>query len=99
LDCSILGPEAIEVLEKIDARKVMYADLTGYCCPLGTPEYNLELGKRRAESVKNFLATKGLEKDRVWTRSMGEANLVSTVESEYWKNRRVEISLAIKQGG
>jgi outer membrane protein OmpA-like peptidoglycan-associated protein len=99
LNSAELDPEAVSIIDKIDVSKVMYTDLTGYCCPIGTPEYNLELGKRRAEAVKDYLIKRGAASDAIWTRSMGEANLVSDVESEYWKNRRVEIGLAIKPKG
>lgn len=38
----------------------------------GTPEYNIALGQRRADAVKNFLAAKGVQAGQVSTVSYGE---------------------------
>lgn len=46
----------------------------GFADPAGSPEYNLRLGKTRAEAVKAYLtANGGLQPDRVRTVSYGEA--------------------------
>lgn len=46
--------------------------LEGHCDERGTVEYNLALGDRRAQSVKNFLVEFGVEAGRVTTISYGE---------------------------
>jgi peptidoglycan-associated lipoprotein len=62
----------------------------GHCDPRGTSEYNLGLGKRRAEAVKAYLVSKGVSADRVDTVSYGKERpaVVGTDEAAYSKNRR-----------
>lgn len=64
--------------------------IEGHCCPLGTNEYNMALGWRRANSAQNYLVKLGIRKDRISTISYGEERLVTTMESEFEKNRRCE---------
>lgn len=45
----------------------------GFADPSGSTAYNQRLGMRRAEAVKEFLATQGLVADRIKTVSYGEA--------------------------
>ncbi len=45
----------------------------GFTDPAGSRAYNLQLGQRRAESVKAFLVTQGLQNDMVKVVSYGEA--------------------------
>ena len=47
-------------------------DVTGYCDPRGTEEYNLALGERRANSAKEYLMALGISGDRIKTISYGE---------------------------
>ncbi|MBH1989783.1 MAG: peptidoglycan-associated lipoprotein Pal [Alphaproteobacteria bacterium] len=62
----------------------------GHCDARGTTEYNLGLGKRRAEAVKAYLASKGISADRVDTVSYGKERpaVVGSDEAAYAKNRR-----------
>jgi outer membrane protein OmpA-like peptidoglycan-associated protein len=70
----------------------------GFTDPVGTPEYNLALGKRRAEAVRAYLVEqRGLSADMVRAVSYGEAadRLVSAAGrgpgQEGWENRRVAL--------
>ena len=58
----------------------------------GTQEYNLALGERRAETVKQFLESQGVSAARVSTVSFGKDNpLCMSNDSACWaKNRRVD---------
>jgi peptidoglycan-associated lipoprotein len=62
----------------------------GHCDARGTSEYNLGLGKRRAEAVKAFLVSKGVAADRIDTVSYGKERpaVVGSDEAAYAKNRR-----------
>ena len=62
----------------------------GYCDTRGTEEYNLALGQRRAESVKNYLVGQGVSPSKIQALSKGETNQWSPGESEYsyQQNRR-----------
>ena len=62
----------------------------GYCDERGTREYNLALGERRANAVKNYLVSQGVAADRVSTISYGkERPAVSGSNEAAWaQNRR-----------
>lgn len=62
----------------------------GHCDERGTREYNLGLGDRRANAVKQFLIAEGVAANRVKTISYGKERptCVSSDESCYSKNRR-----------
>ncbi len=46
--------------------------IEGHCDDRGSDEYNLSLGERRAQSVKAFLVSLGIEPQRLKTISYGE---------------------------
>ena len=66
--------------------------IEGHCDERGTVEYNLALGERRAQSVKNFLTQLGVEGARLSTISYGEEKPVvqGHTEDAWAKNRRAE---------
>jgi len=66
--------------------------IEGHCDERGTPEYNLALGDRRAESAKTFLVNMGIDASRFTTVSYGEENPVDTGHGEesWAKNRRAK---------
>jgi len=65
--------------------------IAGFADDRGTPEYNLALGERRAKAAKEYLASHGIDTDRMTASSMGETRPVCTDKSEECraKNRRV----------
>ncbi|MBL8211771.1 MAG: OmpA family protein [Bryobacterales bacterium] len=65
----------------------------GHADERGSSEYNLALGDRRAQQVKEFLATLGIPGDRLQTVSQGEERPVCTEASEgcWQKNRRANL--------
>ena len=71
-----LRPEATRVLdEAIAAMKentTLRLEIEGHTCSIGTAEYNLALGDRRANSVKDYLVSRGVAADRLRTVSYGE---------------------------
>jgi|TARA_B110000003_G_scaffold47723_1_gene46156 peptidoglycan-associated lipoprotein len=68
--------------------------LAGHADERGTREYNLALGQRRAESVKDYFLLNGIMSSRVTVKSYGEERPLSlgNDEASYSKNRRVEIN-------
>jgi len=64
--------------------------IEGHCDPIGTSEYNMALGMRRAESAKSYLAKLGADLNMFSTISFGEERLVTQDESQYQLNRRCE---------
>lgn len=62
--------------------------VVGHCDPRGAEAYNLGLGERRAQVVRDFLFNAGITGNRVGIRSEGERRPISTSPDEYWLDRR-----------
>ena len=79
------SPEARDLTVKIE----------GNCDEWGTDEYNYALGLKRAKTVRDALALKGIPESRMVMVSYGESNPVCTEHTqECWaQNRRVEFRL------
>ena len=67
----------------------------GHTDSIGTDAYNQKLSVRRAEAVKAYLVSKGIEKNRVYTEGKGEKQPVADNKTKEGraKNRRVEIEV------
>lgn len=67
-------------------------ELQGHCDERGTEEYNFALGKRRAESAKQYLEDLGIAPTRMSTVSFGEERpaVPGRNEAAWARNRRVE---------
>jgi peptidoglycan-associated lipoprotein len=93
-DKSSLSADAKKKLQQnadwINSNPTAKVQIEGHCDSRGSIEYNLALGERRANSVKNYLGSLGVSKERLSTISYGEEKpLVSgETESAYGKNRR-----------
>jgi peptidoglycan-associated lipoprotein len=61
--------EAVAALQKDPSIRVL---IEGHTCNIGTAEYNLALGERRASSVRDYLVSRGISADRFRTVSYGE---------------------------
>ena len=94
-----LSPEARATVEKW-ARVLNQAGGTrvaieGHCDERGTREYNLALGERRANSVRNYLTSLGIPAARVQTISFGKEKpvVVGSNEQSWAQNRRAVIAI------
>jgi peptidoglycan-associated lipoprotein len=56
--------------------------IEGHCDPRGTREYNLALGARRANAVKEYLVSLGVPSSRIETISYGKERPVCTESDE-----------------
>ncbi|WP_431476991.1 outer membrane protein OmpA [Massilia eburnea] len=98
-DKAVLKPEAKEKLDEM-ATKLEGINLeviigVGHTDSMGTDQYNDKLSLRRAEAVKAYLLSKGVEANRVYTEGKGEKQPVAdnkTAEGRA-QNRRVEIEV------
>ena len=70
--------------------------LEGHADERGTREYNLALGERRANSIRDFLIVNGASRAQLETVSYGEERpaVNGQTEAAYRQNRRVEIQPA-----
>ena len=75
-DRSTLRPEALRILDdaiaKLQANPTRNVIIEGHTCNIGTAEYNLALGERRAQAVQQYLVSRGISAGRLEVRSYGE---------------------------
>jgi outer membrane protein OmpA-like peptidoglycan-associated protein len=71
-----LRPEAVRALDEavraLQENPNLRIEIEGHTCNIGTAEYNLALGERRASAVREYLASRGIGADRLRTVSYGE---------------------------
>ena len=98
-DKSVLKPEGKAKLDdlvgKIKGINLEVIIAVGHTDAVGSDSYNQKLSVRRSESVKAYLVSKGIEKNRVYTEGKGEKQPVAdykTAEGRA-KYRRVEIEV------
>ena len=98
-DKATLKPEGMATLDKIakDLSKIKLEVIiaVGNTDSVGTDAYNMALGQRRAQSVKAYLVSKGVDGSRIYTESKGKSNPVAsnaTAEGRA-KNRRTDIEV------
>jgi OOP family OmpA-OmpF porin len=84
-----------DLVGKVKAINLEVIIAVGHTDAVGDDAYNQKLSVKRAEAVKAYLVTKGIEKNRVYTEGKGEKQPVAdnkTKEGQA-KNRRVEIEV------
>jgi len=81
---------AVEVLKK---RKDIRVEVAAYTDSRGKDSYNQHLSELRANSVKSYLVSHGIEADRISAHGYGEANPIADNNTKEGKakNRRVEL--------
>lgn len=63
--------------------------LSGAADPRGTEEYNIALGERRAQAVRSYLTSLGLDGNSISTTSVGEEMATGTDEGGWARDRNV----------
>ena len=98
-DKSVLKPEGKAKLDdlvgKIKDINLEVIIAVGHTDSVGSDSYNQKLSVARSESVKAYLVSKGIEKNRVYTEGKGEKQPVADNKTSEGraKNRRVEIEV------
>ncbi|MFC7459250.1 outer membrane protein OmpA [Hydrogenophaga defluvii] len=98
-DKAVLKPEGKAKLDDLTSKvkginlEVIIA--VGHTDSVGGDAYNQKLSVKRAEAVKAYLVSKGIETNRVYTEGKGEAQPVADNKTKEGraKNRRVEIEV------
>ena len=69
--------------------------ISGHCDERGSDEYNIALGRRRAETAKKYLTDRGIDPSRIETASFGRERPAVPGETEdaWSKNRRDEFEI------
>ena len=102
-DKSELKPASIATLDALVAKakgKIVEATIVvGHTDSMGTSEYNQKLSVRRADAVKAYLISKGIDPSCVFTEGKGESAPARSNDTEEDRamNRRAEIELVIVQ--
>ena len=93
-DQTELSPQAIATLEKqahwLQSYNRYSFTIEGHADERGTREYNIALGARRAQSVRTYLASRGVDASRMRTISYGKERPVAVCNdiSCWSQNRR-----------
>lgn len=98
-DKSVLKPEGRAKLDdlvgKIQGINLEVIIAVGHTDSVGSDAYNQRLSVRRAEAVKAYLVSKGIERNRIYTEGKGKKQPIAsnaTAEGRA-KNRRVEVEV------
>ena len=98
-DRAVLKPEGRKAMDQLITKlatvNVEVIIATGHTDSVGSDRYNLELGIRRADAIRNYLVAKGLEPARVYVDSKGEREPVATNKTAKGRgeNRRVVVEV------
>lgn len=101
VDSSSLTPQGQATLDGqaswLQTNSDYLAIIEGHADEQGTREYNLALGARRANAVREYLASKGIASSRLRTISYGKERPIEVCSNEecYAKNRRAVTVISV----
>ena len=89
-----------QAVEALRADPTLRVRIEGHTCNIGTAEYNLALGDRRARSVQQYLVSNGIGADRLTTVSFGEEQpkYDNSREETRRLNRRAALTVQLVAG-
>ncbi len=100
LNKATLRPESYPVLDSIAQmlleNPTVKVEIAGHTDTRGPFTYNLRLSQARAESVRRYLISKGVEPERLIAKGYGESRPIikhARTEAEHQQNRRVEFRI------
>jgi outer membrane protein OmpA-like peptidoglycan-associated protein len=100
-DSDVIMPQSFDMLNQVAgalaiADNIRLIRVEGHTDWRASDEYNLDLSQRRADSVRRYLMTRGVEGSRLMARGYGESMPIATNETEEGmaQNRRVELVIA-----
>ena len=88
------------IAEHMKKHPDLYIFVAGHCDERASEAYNLALGTRRANTIRNLLVKRGVNPNHIYTISFGKEmpfDLGHTAEA-WAKNRRVEFKIFEKKG-
>lgn len=95
-DSTEISEEAMEIIDgnisifEKNKDRIKFILVFGFCDIRGTEEYNLSLGKKRADEIKKYMIGKGMPPDMLHSISKGETEIwqEGTSDEAYSRNRR-----------
>lgn len=85
------------LLQLMTSKPLVKVEIMSHTDSRGSDEFNLTLSQQRAQSVVNYLVTKGIDRSRLTARGYGETRLknncsngVQCSEEQHHQNRRTE---------
>ncbi|MFT5584155.1 MAG: outer membrane protein OmpA-like peptidoglycan-associated protein [Cognaticolwellia sp.] len=97
----IIKSESFELLDEVAETLIAHPELTlirieGHTDDRGGADFNKELSQRRAEAVRTYLVSKGVEAGRLEAKGFGEEKPLQkgATQAAYAKNRRVDFFVA-----
>jgi OOP family OmpA-OmpF porin len=94
---SVLKTSSYPILDQLSSdlrsKEILKVELGGHASMEGTPDYNLQLSKDRANAVKTYLVNSGVAASKIITNGFGETRPVASNNTEEGRqlNRRVEV--------
>ena len=90
--------ELNKLFEILSENKKMEIEIDGHTDDVGSAEFNLELSKKRAYAVMEYLIKKGTDKKRLSYKGFGSSMPLSknNTDEDRQKNRRVEFTILKK---
>jgi outer membrane protein OmpA-like peptidoglycan-associated protein len=107
-DEAILTRAALDILDSnikiLKENQGVNVQIEGHTCAHGAEDYNMALGERRANAVREYLSSQGIGADRMTTISYGETRLAmpeiptpkNKDSNEAKTNRRVHFEVIVK---
>ena len=91
-------PSLSELAEVLRKKSNWNLQISGHTDNVGDDQKNLILSKKRAEAVKNYMITQGIDATRLYALSFGETMPIATNDTAEGrqKNRRVEMKIIFK---
>ena len=88
-------PTLTKAVEALTGYKEIRVEITGHTDNVGSRDFNLDLSRRRAEAVRQWLLDKGIEPARITTRGAGPDEPIDTNDTAAGraKNRRIEFKV------
>lgn len=96
-DKATLRQEDIAIIDKdvagLDKWGNVNIEVAGHTDSRGSDQYNMRLSQQRAETVRNYLISKGIAADRLTAKGYGESQPIAdnATEEGRFRNRRVEL--------
>ena len=102
-DRDTLKPDSLALLDQaakvLEQNPTLSIKVEGYACDIGSEKYNLALGKRRANAVRDYLVRHGVDASRLTVVSYGEAQPKYDNHKEDTRrlNRRTALVVSIER--